>query len=151
MNNGDNPENPDSREKAIRQLRKIIFAGLFLQCLTALGPIAKEMRFIARDLPALWGTTNEERRVAMFGGLLDSVEDHEFIARCKKAIPPGAEVLIISNSMGNVYTLNYYLYPRKTSVDASALGENYWIVRYFTPKALGMNKIEEPHKNGAVD
>lgn len=99
--------------------------GIFLHFLLVLSPLAHEAHLIIRDLPALWGKTNEQNRIAALGGLPDSIEDHRFIVRCKGEIPPDADVLIVSNSITNVYILNYYLDPRKTNVDESALGESY--------------------------
>ena len=132
-------------------MRKLILVGFFLHFSIVVLPLITEIRAVIRDLPLLWGTTNEERRTVMLEGVLDSTEDHEFIARCKREIPLDADVLIVSNSMGNVYILNYYLYPRKTSVDKSALGKNHWIVHYFTPKALEKNRIEKPRENSVFD
>ena len=132
-------------------MRKLILVGFFLHFSIAVLPLITEIRAVIRDLPLLWGKTNEERRTVMLEGVLDSTEDHEFIARCKREIPLDADVLIVSNSMGNVYILNYYLYPRKTSVDRSALGKSHWIVHYFTPKALEKNRIEKPRENSVLD
>lgn len=132
-------------------LGKVFLFGLFLHFLLGLIPLANEARLILQEFPLLWGKSNEERRTAILGGVLDSVEDHEFIARCNSEIPADADVLIITNSMANVYTLNYYLYPRRTGVEEKNLGQDHWTVHYFSPKALGLNNIERPQDNGAPD
>ena len=130
---------------------KALLLGLFAHLLLGLLPLAREARLALREMPLLWGMSNEQRRTVMLGGVLDSVEDHGFIAECEKEIPADAEVLIVSNSMANVYMLNYYLYPRKTAVAREALGESYWIVHHYSPKARGMNAITGPQENGAPD
>lgn len=140
---------PEVRIKGLFQ--KILPIGLFLHFLIGLVPFSNEVRLVLRDLPLLWGKSNEERRIDMLGGVLDSVEDHGFIAECEREIPADAEVLIVSNSMANVYMLNYYLYPRKTAVDREALGESYWTVHHYSPKTRGMNSITGPQENGAPD
>ena len=138
--------------KSENLLGKALLLGLFLHLIiVVLAPLTREARLIIQDMPLLWGKTNEERRAVMFGGKLDLVEDHEFIARCTREIPVDADVLIVSNSMGNVYILNYYLYPRKTAVDRDDLEKIHWTVHYYSPKALEMNRIEEPKKDGAFN
>lgn len=132
-------------------MRKLILLGLLLNFLAVCNPLIAEIRTLLKDLPLLWGMSNEQRRTVMLGGVLDSVEDHGFIAECEREIPADAEVLIVSNSMANVYMLNYYLYPRKTAVDREALGESYWTVHHYSPKTRGMNSITGPKENGAPD
>ena len=132
-------------------MRRLILLGLLLNFLVVCDPLIKEIRTLLTDLPLLWGKSNGERRIAMLGGMLDAVEDHEFITRCTTEIPPDANVFVVSNSLANVYILNYYLYPRKTGVDKGALGKSYWVVHYNSPKALGMNRIERPAANGTLD
>lgn len=132
-------------------MRRLILLGLLLNLLVVCNPLIAEIRTLLKDLPLLWGKSNGERRIAMLGGMLDAVEDHEFITRCTSEIPPDANVLVVSNSMANVYILNYYLYPRKTGVDKGMLGKSYWVVHYNNPKALGMNRIEGPGGDGADD
>lgn len=140
---------PEVRIKGLFQ--KILPIGLFLHFLIGLVPFSNEVRLVLRDLPLLWGKSNEERRIDMLGGVLDTVEDHGFIARCNREIPPDAEILVVSNSLANVYVLNYYLYPRKTAVDKATLDKSYWVVHYNSPKALGTNRIERPGGVGALD
>ncbi len=132
-------------------MKKLLIVGLVLYFLTASMSLVAEVRLIMRDLPLLWGRSNAERRIVMLGGVIDSIEDHAFIARCQEEIPPDADVLVVSNSLTNVFILNYYLYPRRTGVDSKALGNHYWIVHYFTPKAFGLNSIEEPRQGGTPD
>lgn len=129
-------------------MKKLLIGGLILHFLIASIPLVAEVRLIMRDLPLLWGKSNKERRIVMLGGVIDSIEDHGFIARCKEEIPLDADVLVVSNSLINVFILNYYLYPRRTNVESEALGNHYWTVHYFTPKALGLNSIEGPRQSG---
>ncbi len=132
-------------------MRKLILFGLLLNFLVVCNPLIAEIRTLLKDLPLLWGKNNEQRRTVMLGGVLDSVEDHGFIAECEREIPADAEVLIVSTSMANVYMLNYYLYPRRTAVAREALGESYWTVHHYSPKTRGMNSITGPKENGAPD
>lgn len=132
-------------------IRKAIVCGLFLHFLAVSMPLFAEVRTAVQDFRLLWGKNSDERRAVMWGGLLDSVEDHEFIAGCNREIPSDADVLIVTNSMANVYILNYHLFPRKTSTGEENLDGEYWTVHYFTPKALELNRIEGPQKSGAPD
>ena len=132
-------------------IRKAIVGGLLVHFLAVCIPLFAEVRTAVQDFPLVWGKTSDERRVVMFGGLLDSVEDHEFIASCNRQVPSDADVLIVTNSMANVYILNYHLFPRKTSTDEDNLDGEYWTIHYFTPKALELNRIEGPQKRGTLD
>ena len=140
-----------SAAKTISLWGKLVLFGLFVHVFLCLGPLAKEARVVLRELPLLWGAGNEERRQTLLGGVPDSIEDHEFIARCDREIPPDADVLIKTNLPTNIYTLNYYLYPRRTGESKETLREGYWTVHYYTPKARGLNDIKGPGENGESD
>jgi len=125
-------------------MRRILLILILLHVLVAAKPLGLELKRTVRDMRVLKGKDNNERLRLMLGGVLDSVEDHEFISRCAREIPPDADVLVVTNVMTNVYTLSYYLYPRKVYSSEAGPDNQYWIVHYFTPKALGLNKLEGP-------
>jgi hypothetical protein len=104
----------------------------------------EEANLALREMSLLKGKNNWGRLTGMFQGKLDSVEDYQFLARCEKEIPLDATVLVDSNSLTNVFTLNYYLYPRRMYTNADSITTPYWVVHYFTPKALDLNTIEGP-------
>lgn len=134
-----------------RLLKKALVVGLLIHFAAAFTPLVAEVRLMLRELPLLWGKTNEQRRSLMHWGGMASSEDSEFRARCQEEIPPDADVLIVTDSLTKVFILNYYLYPRKTGVDELLLGDHYWTVYYFPPKPLGPNRIEKPQQNGSSD
>jgi hypothetical protein len=125
-------------------VRNILIGGLILHFFLAAKPLMEEANLALREMPLLKESNNWGRLTCMFQGKLDSVEDYRFLSRCEKEIPPDAAVLVVSNSLTNVFTLNYYLYPRKVYSTADSIKSPYWVVHYFTPKALGLNTIEGP-------
>jgi hypothetical protein len=130
-----------------RLLHWLLLMALVAHLLVSLVPLAAELHMMQREWPLLWGKSNIERLVLTLGGRMNSQFDYRFIAKCQNRIPEDAEVLVISDDLGDVRILNYYLHPRKTSIDAEFLGDRYWTVHYYTPAGLDMNSIKEPETN----
>lgn len=134
-----------------RLLHRLLLIALVAHLLVSLVPLAAELRMMLREWPLLWGKSNIERLVLTFGGRIDSMFDYRFIAKCQNEIPEDAEIHLISDKPTDVLILNYYLYPRKTSIDVEVLGDHHWTVHYSTPKGLDMNSIKEPETNAQHD
>ncbi len=97
-------------------MKRVLLAGILIHFAVAFTPLVAEVRLMLRELPLLWGKTNEQRRALMHWGGMASSEDSEFRDRCRREIPPDADVLIVTDSLTKVFILNYYLYPWETII-----------------------------------